>query len=151
MTSSSSLCTLLRRFRSGWRAALIAASVPLPAWAQAAAEAPGVSAGALIQMLLSLLVIVGLLFAGAWLLRRINGGVSFGHNGPLRVVGGLMISPRERIVLIEVADIWLVVGIVPGQIKTLHTLPKGDLPPPIQGEKPFAQWLKQFAERKHAQ
>ena len=64
-----------------------------------------------------------------------------------RVVGGLMISPRERIVLIEVEDTWIVVGIVPGQIKTLHTLPKGELPPPVAGDGTFAQWLKQIAER----
>ena len=33
-----------------------------------------------------------------------------------------------------------------GQIKILHTLPKGELPDG-SGEKPFGQWLKQFGER----
>ena len=74
-------------------------------------------------------------------------GVS--HMIPFVVVGGLMISPRERIVVLEVEDTWLVVGIVPGQIKTLHTLPKGELPLPAAGDGAFGQWLKQFAERKN--
>ena len=104
---------------------------------------------AIIQMLLGLALIIGILFSGAYLLRKLNGGRNFGNSGPLRIVGSLMISARERIVLVEVGDSWIVVGIVPGQIKTLHTLPKGDLPAQSD-EKPFAQWLKQITEHKNA-
>jgi flagellar protein FliO/FliZ len=43
-----------------------------------------------------------------------------------------MIGNRERIVLVEVADTWIVVGLVPGQIRTLHTLPKGELNPVVR-------------------
>ena len=100
-------------------------------------------------MLLGLTLIIGILFVGAYLLRKLNGGRSFGNTGPLRIVGGLMISTRERIVLVEVGDSWIVVGIVPGQIKTLHTLPKGELPATKDGEKSFSQWLKQITERKN--
>lgn len=114
----------------------------------AAIEPPGASTAAILQMLLGLTLIIGILFAGAYLLRKLNGGKSFGNSGPLRIVGGLMLSTRERIVLVEVGDSWIVVGIVPGQIKTLHTLPKGELPAAGSGEKPFAQWLKQISERK---
>ena len=117
-------------------------------FAQAAiAESPGVSNSAILQMLLGLTVILGVLFSGAYLLRRLNGGNNFGNNGAMKVVGGLMISARERIVLIEVGESWIVVGIVPGQIKTLHTLPKGTLPSPVNTEMPFGQWLKQITER----
>jgi flagellar protein FliO/FliZ len=59
-----------------------------------------------------------------------------------------MISARERIVLLEVGDEWIVIGIVPGQIKTLHTLPKGEIPNAGGSEKSFGQWLKQISERK---
>ena len=103
----------------------------------------------MLQMLLALALIIGLLFAGAVLLRRLNGGKAFGNTGPLRVVGGLMLSPRERIVLLEVGETWLVVGIVPGQIKTLHTLPKGELPAGKDAEGRFGVWLKHMAERKN--
>lgn len=103
----------------------------------------------MLQMLLGLTLIVGILFFGAYALRKLNGGRNFGHSGPLRIVGGLMISARERIVMIEVGDSWIVVGIVPGQIKTLHTLPKGELPADPSGTKPFGQWLKQMTEHRH--
>jgi flagellar protein FliO/FliZ len=122
----------------------------VPSFAQASTvEAPGVSGSAILQMLLGLALIIGILFSGAYFLRKLNGGRSFGNTGPLRIVGGLMISARERIVLVEAGDTWIVVGIVPGQIKTLHTLPKGELPASNGVEKPFSQWLKQMTERKN--
>ena len=133
-------------------AALPIALCALPALSQTAAtlpETPGVSGGALIQMLLGLAVIVGLLVLGAYLLRRLNGGRTFGNTGPLRIVGGLMISPRERIVLLEVGETWVVVGIVPGQIKTLHTMPKGEIPVASGSDGGFGQWLKQMTERRN--
>ena len=116
----------------------------------AAPETPGVSGSAILQMLLGLTLIIGLLFLGAFALRKLNGGRGFGNSGPMRVVGGLMIGPRERIVMIEVGESWIVIGIVPGQIKTLHTLPKGELPATPGVTKPFGQWLKQMSERNDA-
>jgi flagellar protein FliO/FliZ len=129
--------------------ALLLTLLSAEAWAQAAgAESPGVSGAAMIQMLLGLALIVAILFFGAYFLRKLNGGRSFGNTGPLRIVGGLMISPRERIILVEVGETWLVVGLVPGQIKTLHTLAKGQLPAE-QGGTPFVHWLRQMTERKN--
>ena len=129
--------------------ALVAAWIPFTASAQSVAvpDTPGIPSGSMLQMLLALALIIGLLFAGAVLLRRLNGGKAFGVTGPMRIIGGLMISPRERIVLLEVDETWIVVGIVPGQIKTLHTLPKGNLPPPKDSDSRFGHWLKQMTER----
>ena len=134
-----------------WRISLALLLLPESAWAQASfavPETPGVPLSAILQMLLSLGAIIGLLFLGAYLLRRLNGGKAFGNTGPLRIVGGLMLSPRERIVLLEVDETWIVVGIVPGQIKTLHTLPKGELPIGKEGEKRFGHWLRQMTEQR---
>jgi flagellar protein FliO/FliZ len=113
-----------------------------------AAELPGVSATTMLQTVLGLAVVIGVLFLAAYLLRKLNGGRGFGSHGPLRVVGGLMLGARERIVLVEVGDTWLIVGLVPGQIRTLHTLPKGELKATGEGDRLFAQWLKQIVERK---
>jgi flagellar protein FliO/FliZ len=125
----------------------VLAALARPAFAQV--DTPGVSAASLLQMLFGLIAIIAILFAAAYFLRKLNGGRGFGSSGPMRVVGGLMLSTRERIVLVEVGDAWLVVGIVPGQIKTLHTMPKGDLPSAVSAEKSFGQWLKQVTERKN--
>ena len=70
----------------------------------------------------------------------------------MKVVGGVALGPRERIVLLEVGEEWLVIGVVPGQIRTLHRMVKGDATPtdtlPVAGEKPFNQWLQSVTERR---
>lgn len=71
----------------------------------------------------------------------------------MKVVGGVALGPRERIVLLEIGNEWLVVGIVPGQIRTLHRLPKGislqEDNLPDTAEKPFAQWLRSISDRRN--
>ena len=113
-------------------------------------DSPGVSGSAIGQMILGLALIIGLLFFGAFALRKLNGGRGFGQTGPLRIVGGLMIGPRERIVMIEAGDSWIVIGIVPGQIRTLHTMPKGETPVAPDTITPFGHWLKKMSERHDA-
>lgn len=87
----------------------------------------------------------------AWLARKVSGGKGFGQGG-MKVIGGVALGPREKLILVEVGDTWLVIGLVPGQIRTLHQLPKGsdfDLnqAPSPNTEVPFKQWLKAVAER----
>lgn len=70
----------------------------------------------------------------------------------MKIVGGVALGPRERIVLLEVGNEWLVVGIVPGQIRTLHKMDKGAVSGDLtadSAEKPFAQWLNGIAERRN--
>lgn len=115
-----------------------------------AADPAGLPAVSILQMLLGLVVVIGILLLSAFLLRRLNLGRGYGGNGPLRVVGGVMLGARERIVLLEVGDTWVVVGLVPGQIRTLHTLPKAEQPTVSpQGDRQFSQWLRQITERRN--
>lgn len=133
---------------------LAASLIPALALAQAApASSPGVSGGNVLQAFIGLLIILGLLLAAAYLMRRLYGGRPFGQ-GPMKLLGGIAVGNRERIVLVEVEDTWLVIGIGPGQIRTLHTLPKGELPhgPGSRlGTPPFSHWLNQVMQRKNSQ
>lgn len=115
----------------------------------AAADPSGISAGTYVQTFFGLLLIVALIAGMAWYARKLSGGQPFGRN-LMKVVGGVALGPRERIVLVEIGDQWLVIGLVPGQIRTLHTLPKGEMPAaqPGDGEKPFASWLKLMTEQR---
>ncbi len=61
--------------------------------------------------------------AVAWLLKRMNVAQQ-GSGNLLKVVGSVAVGQRERVVLVEINDTWLVVGVGPGQIRTLHTLEK---------------------------
>jgi flagellar protein FliO/FliZ len=113
--------------------------------------APVISAGSYLQTGLALGLIVTLLIGGAWLAKKLSGGKGFGQGG-MKIIGGVALGPRERIVLIEVGEEWLVVGIVPGQIRTLHRLARGsttanDTTSATQ-DQPFSQWLQSITERR---
>lgn len=117
-----------------------------------AAEPPAatVSTGTYLQAGLALALIVAILGGTAWLARKLSGGKGFGQ-GIAKVIGGVTLGPRERVVVLEVGNDWLVIGIVPGQIRTLHRLEKGTLPDSTAldaGDKPFAQWLNSVKAKK---
>lgn len=120
----------------------------LPGLALADSPEPGVSSAAFLQAMLGLAFIVALLFLFAFMARRLLGGKGFGQGG-LKLLGGVALGPKERIVLLEAGDQWLVVGIVPGQIRTLHMMPKGELPPDTPAAPlPFSHWMQQFSDRR---
>ena len=104
---------------------------------------------ALLQAFGGLAILVVLMFAAAWVFRR-SGGVQALARGPVKIVGGVSVGARERVVLLEVADSWVLVGVAPGQVQALHTLPRQELPgsdglPPLGA--PFQQLIARFAPR----
>lgn len=98
----------------------LAAEVVHPAYTPPPAA---VSSGSIVQIIFSLLLVLAAIVLVAWLLKRVN-ATRQGSGSVLRVVGGVAIGQRERVVLLEVKDTWLVIGVGPGQIRTLHTLAK---------------------------
>jgi len=73
------------------------------------------------QMLVGLLFVLILVIAVAWLVRRV-GGVSMAGGGAMSVVGGMSMGARERVVLLQVGDEQILIGVSPGRIQTLHVL-----------------------------
>ena len=98
-----------------------------------------------LQMLLALVVVLGLIALFAWLMRRMSQGQRLG-GGALKVRGGVMLGPRERVVLLEVADTWIVVGVGGGQVNALHAMPRPANAEPTSGDPvaspTFSTWLQ---------
>jgi flagellar protein FliO/FliZ len=108
-----------------------------------------VSTGSLLQITLSLLLVLIAIIAVAWVLRRMN-LAGQGAGTLLKVLGSVAIGQRERVVLIEVDDTWLLVGVGPGQIRTLHTLSKIEgleSTTQVQTDNKFAQLLSTLIKR----
>jgi flagellar protein FliO/FliZ len=127
------------------------AALPAVTLAQSAGAAVPDAGTSLLQVFLGLGVVIAALVGGLWLLKR----VSAPHGaaaGTLRVIAGASVGPRERVVLLEVEDTWLVVGVAPGQVNALHQMPKGKLAaaPAAPTGKEFGAWLKQVMERRNA-
>lgn len=115
-----------------------------------------VSSGSIMQIIFSLLLVLAAIVLVAWLLKRMNVAQQ-GSGHLIKILGGISIGQRERVVLIEIKDTWLVVGVGPGQIRTLHTLQKAENsipdPQPIETQPPenkFANLLSSvISHRKH--
>jgi flagellar protein FliO/FliZ len=121
-------------------AAFACAGAAMHAGAQSAAESPPAMdlAPGLLQTTLGLALVLALIFGAAWLLRRLTPA---GRSGTLiKVVATQSVGQRERVVLIEVGDQWLLLGVAPGAVRTLQTLPKGTIAVPGV-EHPFARLL----------
>jgi flagellar protein FliO/FliZ len=81
-----------------------------------------------------------------WLLKRTAlGAAAGGASVGLRVVAALPIAPNQRLVTVEVGQgddrRWLVLGVTPAGIRTLHTLPPQPEAAAAAGLPPFAQLL----------
>jgi flagellar protein FliO/FliZ len=107
--------------KTKYMAGLLPGLVPL---ASHAAETTGVASG-YFSVIVSLLLILGGFVLVAWLVRRwMPRGAQVGL---VKVVGAISVGPRERVVVVEVDDTWLVLGVGAGQVRQLHAMskPKG--------------------------
>jgi flagellar protein FliO/FliZ len=127
---------------------LQAAEVGAGGTATAGVTAPDLGSSAL-QMVLGLIVVLALLLGTLWLLKRISvprGPVA----GLMRVIAGVSVGSRERVVILELGNSWLVLGVAPGQVTTLAEIPRQEVPTSATGivSPDFPAWLKQIIERR---
>ena len=98
-------------------------------------------------------LIVALLLAGSLYLLKRLAAPSGSSAALLRVISGASIGTRERVVIVEVGETWLVLGVAPGQISKLHELPRQNMASSgdaILPEHHFAAWLKKVVDRRNA-
>lgn len=144
--------------------AVPAAAAPAPA-ATATAPAPvatpqpigaGPAAGSLLQTIFALCAVLGLLAVLAWFMKRYGPKAQAG-SAHVRLVGALNLGGRERIMVVEVGDQWIVVGASPGRVNALATMPRqagadagAELHPHQPSASSFAEWLKQTIDKRNA-
>lgn len=120
-------CTAMRRGGRIARVCLtllcLAQVMPLAAAETPVPPLPATSFASLLQVLFGLGLVLAAIAGTAWLLRRYAPG-QVASSGALRVVSGVMIGPKERVVLVDVGDTRLVVGVAPGQVSLLHQMPR---------------------------
>lgn len=92
----------------------------------------------------ALVVVIALILLLAWLVRRLNL-----HQGPagqhLQVVASAAVGQRERVVIVQVDDSWLVLGVAQNQVNLLDKRP-----PPADlaaSEQPRSARPQAFATR----
>lgn len=124
-------------------AALLASQACLAAATPAAtpATAPGSLGGQLAQMVFGLLLVVGLIFFLAWLLRRMQSTAVKGGQ-VIEIVGSRAIGPRDRLLLVQVGKEQILIGHTPGSIEALHVLAE-----PVEVPESARQATPEFAQR----
>ncbi|MGA7180229.1 MAG: flagellar biosynthetic protein FliO [Thiobacillaceae bacterium] len=123
---------------AGWSLLLMPA---LAVGAGAPAATMASSTGSVFQVVLGLLVVVMLILGLSWLSKRMGITQNLGSS-PVKVVGSVSLGGRERAVLIEVNDTWIVAGVATGQVNALATLPRGEMP--SAGQLPSAGFAARF-------
>ncbi|MFC0693771.1 flagellar biosynthetic protein FliO [Paraburkholderia humisilvae] len=130
----------MRMNRGACIATVIAACAPLSAQAAdlnavnhaaqiasgvgAGSAVPALGAGAILQTLIGLAVVIALVFGCAWLARRL--GLQPGQRGGLvKTIGGTSLGGKERVAVVEIGDRWLVLGAAPGNVRLLYDMPAG--------------------------
>jgi flagellar protein FliO/FliZ len=132
-------------------AVLLGAVLALPVCVLAAetvattAAAPVASsgvAGQLTQLVFGLLLVLGLIFFLAWLLRRVQQAGPAGKGQVIELIGSRALGPRDRLMLVQVGNEQILLGLSPGTITALHVLKEPVQVPSSEKATPeFAQRL----------
>ena len=72
-----------------------------------------------------LFVVLAMIVAAGWLLRRLQQRAGMGpgrRSQVVSVVAQQMLGAREKVVVVEVDGTWLVLGVTQHNVQTLHTL-----------------------------
>ncbi len=118
----------------------------------AAETAPVSPSGGFLQIATALLLVLGLVVMAAWLMRRL-GPMNAGNKIPVKIIGGISVGNRERVMVVEVGDQWLILGVTASNINNLGSMPKQqellNQSAQIAANDPFSAWLKRTLEKRN--
>lgn len=135
------------------RTLLLLLAVLLQPFVAAAADAPSSDfGGSVLQLFFGLLLVLALLFATLWLLKKVSTPRG-GSGNVIRVVSAAAVGPRERVVVVDVGGKRLVLGVAPGQVSLLDQQEPSsathDERSAVTATPDFAQWLKRTLARRN--
>lgn len=117
---------------------------------------PNASSG-LFQIMMALGLVIIVLLAMAWLMKRVGSHIGI-NRIPVKMLGGLSLGQRERIVVVEVANQCLVLGVTAQQISLLTQIDgealnesdaaSDDTSKPTTRPHGFTDWLKASLEKR---
>jgi flagellar protein FliO/FliZ len=84
---------------------------------------PGLGGGDVLNMGVSMLLVVAMIVFLGWLYSR-SRFVGSGSSDAINVVATRALGPKERLLIVEVADQQLLVGITASAVQTLHVFDK---------------------------
>jgi flagellar protein FliO/FliZ len=104
----------------------VVAFISSPSLAIAENIAPISPTGGVLKMIIGLVVVLAVMALITWLLKRMVPGVG-SKQSVIKIVGGVSVGSRERVVVLEVSGRWIVVGVAAGQVSRLANLESGSM------------------------
>lgn len=105
----------------------------------------GMNFDSLLQVLTGLISVILIIFLLSLLLKKFN-IVPGGSSGIIKVVSGLALNSKDRLMLVQVGEEQILLSVTPGNISKLHKLETpvvlDDLPQNKSGNKNFSSLLK---------
>ncbi len=99
------------------------------------------------KLLFGLLLVIGLIFVLAWLLRRMQ-QINPRSNQAIKLISSHALGPRDRLVLVQVGSEQVLLGLSAGRITPLHVLKEPVHLPDAEPANPeFAQRLMELLGR----
>lgn len=103
----------------------------------------------LLQVSLSLLLILCIIFGIAWLARRYL-PIAARNGNLIKIISGVAVGHKEKVLLLEIGQQWVLIGVAPGQINLITTLTaQPDLVPTAAETSRFSDALNQQLQRWH--
>lgn len=103
----------------------------------------GSTSGQMLTVIGALLLVIAAIYASVWGIKRLGNFTQPGDS-QLKVLSGLMVGPKERVVLIECAGEKLLLGVGTGQVNLLHRLTDAQIKVnPNSVEQPFGKLLQE--------
>lgn len=118
-----------------------------------AAPALPSTGGGVFTMLFGLIAVLALMAGVAWLFKRFGLTQNLSGNAAAKIIGGVSVGTRERVMVVEVGDQWIVVGVAPGRVNALATMPRQEhvAAQPAKANGPvFSSWLKQTMDKRNS-
>jgi flagellar protein FliO/FliZ len=106
-----------------------------------------ISSGDMFHWMIGLLIVLSIFLLCVWAMRKLS-RISVNGAEKMRIIGGLSLGMREKIVLLQVGKKQLILGVTPGRIDALHVLEGDDClsrdePASVNIDTGFAQKLAQ--------
>jgi flagellar protein FliO/FliZ len=90
-----------------------------------------------LRVTLAMVLVLGALLGAAWLARRVR-GAGAASSSELKVLAQVSLGTRERAVLLRVGAMQVLVGVAPGNVRTLHVI-AGVAEPDVAGPPEVAR------------
>lgn len=107
---------------------LVLRTQPVQAAESALTQPAALNGGSLVQMFLALGVVIVLIVGLSIAVRKFN-MFSVGASGHIRIVGGMALSNKDRLLLIQVGEEQLLISASPGRVSKIH-----EMSTPVQQE-----------------